>query len=302
MANRKITARASLTSPEVSPANDLLGIVDLSAGVSGSKKITVDALFTGWGMTAAGAALSKAASLEAQRAALKIDDIYYDKAIIDFTGGGPTKLDGIATVGLSLGRAQLLNVNNTFYFYILSSGPVVEAAPYLIIPDDYNIITNNKIWGLAGLKTGSIIAGTGTFYDLINIGSNPAGTFSIYGNAATEDRSLDFPNVNGILTVRTQVTYLIPVTGATIVVPRYVDSYIYLNPATNLAALTFTFPDIADSIDGQTITIKCTKNVTLVNINDEGTDPTGEDLDDIVANEVYAFIYISAISNWDRIK
>lgn len=69
-AQQKITDRASLSAAALAPASDVLGIVDVSAGVAGSKKITIDDLFTGWGTTTAGATLMKAASAAAQRSAL----------------------------------------------------------------------------------------------------------------------------------------------------------------------------------------------------------------------------------------
>ena len=69
-AQQKVSARASLAAAALAPASDVLGIVDVSAGLSGSKKITIDELFTGWGVTSAGAALAKAADAPAQRTAL----------------------------------------------------------------------------------------------------------------------------------------------------------------------------------------------------------------------------------------
>lgn len=69
-AQQKVSDRASLAAAALAPASDLLGIVDVSAGLSGSKKITIDELFTGWGFTAAGKSLATAASASAQRTAL----------------------------------------------------------------------------------------------------------------------------------------------------------------------------------------------------------------------------------------
>lgn len=69
-AQQKVSERTSLAAAALAPATDILPIVDISAGLSGSKKITIDELFTGWGMTASGAALAKAANAAAQRTAL----------------------------------------------------------------------------------------------------------------------------------------------------------------------------------------------------------------------------------------
>ena len=69
-AQQKVSDRTSLSAAALAPATDILGIVDVSAGSSGSKKITIDALFEGWGFTVAGKALATGASAAAQRSTL----------------------------------------------------------------------------------------------------------------------------------------------------------------------------------------------------------------------------------------
>jgi hypothetical protein len=69
-AQQKVSERTSLAAAALAPATDILPIVDISAGLSGSKKITIDDLFTGWGFTAAGEALAKAEDADEQRTAL----------------------------------------------------------------------------------------------------------------------------------------------------------------------------------------------------------------------------------------
>jgi hypothetical protein len=69
-AQTKVSERANLAAGSVDPAADLLPVVDVSAGTAGSKKITIDALFTGWGFTTAGSILAQAANAGAQRTAL----------------------------------------------------------------------------------------------------------------------------------------------------------------------------------------------------------------------------------------
>jgi hypothetical protein len=69
-AQTKVSERANLPAGSVDPAADLLPIVDVSAGTAGSKKITIDNLFTGWGFTTAGKTLATAGSATAQRTAL----------------------------------------------------------------------------------------------------------------------------------------------------------------------------------------------------------------------------------------
>ena len=46
---QKVSDRVALTSGNLAPATDILPIVDVSAGTSGSKKIVVNDLFAGWG-------------------------------------------------------------------------------------------------------------------------------------------------------------------------------------------------------------------------------------------------------------
>ena len=69
-AQQKVSERTSLAAAALAPATDLLPVVDASAGLSGSKKITINDVFTGWGFTAAGESLAKAANAAAQRTAL----------------------------------------------------------------------------------------------------------------------------------------------------------------------------------------------------------------------------------------
>jgi hypothetical protein len=71
-AQQKVSDRTALSAGNLAPATDILPIVDVSAGAAGSKKITIDNLFTGWGTTAAGATLMKAADVAAQQAALSL--------------------------------------------------------------------------------------------------------------------------------------------------------------------------------------------------------------------------------------
>ena len=53
-AQTKVSERAALTGAALAPAEDVLPIVDTSAGLTGSKKITINQMFTGWGFTATG--------------------------------------------------------------------------------------------------------------------------------------------------------------------------------------------------------------------------------------------------------
>lgn len=70
LGDQKVSNRVSLAAGSVAPATDILPIVDVSAGSAGSKKITVDNLFTGWGFTADGKTIATAADFAAMRTSL----------------------------------------------------------------------------------------------------------------------------------------------------------------------------------------------------------------------------------------
>jgi hypothetical protein len=74
---QKISERASLGSGGLDPAVDFLPIVETSAGLSGDKKITPNALLTGWGFSTPGKNLAKAATVADQRTFLgMVGNIY----------------------------------------------------------------------------------------------------------------------------------------------------------------------------------------------------------------------------------
>ena len=70
--------------------------------------------------------------------------------IIGLTGGGNTKLDGIATTGLAVGTIILVydESSGETRIYRLSdtTGSVSDSIPIVIVPDDYNATTNHKVW------------------------------------------------------------------------------------------------------------------------------------------------------------
>lgn len=67
--------------------------------------------------------------------------------ISTLTGGGPTALDGITTVGLSLPRMVMLVLpGNPLSVYVLEAGTAPESSPATIRPDDYHPTTNAKVW------------------------------------------------------------------------------------------------------------------------------------------------------------
>ena len=83
-------------------------------------------------------------------------------AVLGHTGGGSTKLDGVATVSRAVESIVAFVDNNggspVLRHYELVAGTTAEVAPDVIRPDDYHATTNAKVWILRG---GS---GTGSEY------------------------------------------------------------------------------------------------------------------------------------------
>ena len=91
--------------------------------------------------------------------ALKADTIRYLPAVVGVTGGGSTKLDGVATTALDAATAVAFiddSASNTLRIYELVTGTDAEAAPDVIRPDDYNSSTNAKVWKLRSLAGGTL--------------------------------------------------------------------------------------------------------------------------------------------------
>jgi hypothetical protein len=76
-----------------------------------------------------------------------------ERAIVGLTGGGPTKLDGIATVGMALSPVPfvMFSLGGAMQAYILRAGTDAEASPGIIRPDDYAGGTNEKVWQLVAV-------------------------------------------------------------------------------------------------------------------------------------------------------
>lgn len=117
-AQQAVSARTALAAGSLDPALDILPIVDISAGLSGSKKITIDELFEGWGFTAAGETLAKAADAAEQRTALgmtgNIYNLSYGTAAgnlvrLDATTAKLPAVDGSLLTNLPAGGTTLVS-------------------------------------------------------------------------------------------------------------------------------------------------------------------------------------------------
>lgn len=66
--------------------------------------------------------------------------------ITGLTGGGANNLDGIATVSIASPIVRSVVIGAVKSEYLLVFGTAAEASPGIILPDDYNAITNQKYW------------------------------------------------------------------------------------------------------------------------------------------------------------
>ena len=72
-------------------------------------------------------------------------------AITGLTGGGASKLDGIATAGvagLSAGSKTGIRNGSNLAVYEIRTSTETEFSPFRIRPDDYAASTNEKVWYL----------------------------------------------------------------------------------------------------------------------------------------------------------
>lgn len=74
------------------------------------------------------------------------DDVTTLRLVDNFVGGGPTNLDGVITVGVTVPRLYFFMHTTGGQFYWLRAGTDTEAIPNIIRPDDYNGTTNAKVF------------------------------------------------------------------------------------------------------------------------------------------------------------
>lgn len=295
---QKVTARVSMTSNQVDPANDLIDYVDVSAGASGSKKITPNNLFTGWGMTAAGAALAKASTLAAQRIVLGFDDMYYLASITGLIGGGDTKLDGQVTAGVAVGQLRFVIESGILYRYILTDGSSSENSPYVVVPDDYNASTNHKYWALTVENINSLTVGG----LLIN---GVSGVSSIGTDNLTQENTFQLPNFSGTGSLDVSVTQVSMISGQTAISTPYVDETLYLTASATIASYSVELPKGSDARLGQVKVIIASRAVTSFSLSiDDGGAVIGA-VTALTINISYSYQCISivgAVATWIRLS
>ncbi len=128
--------------------------------------------------------------------------IHYDRLITDLTGGGGSNLDGIPTVNLAPGRIQtVVNLLGAQAFYILSVGTTAENAPLFVRPDDYDGVTNAKVWVM--LQAESWNALSHAAFTIRNQNLTPS-SGAVRADNLTEDRTNQLPDAPGTFAISGQ--------------------------------------------------------------------------------------------------
>jgi hypothetical protein len=79
--------------------------------------------------------------------------VWFLEGVTGLTGGGGTKLDGVSTTGVNVDLVVVLIDGSTRRFYQLVAGTDAESSPNVIRPDDYNGVSNAKVWKLRDVDT-----------------------------------------------------------------------------------------------------------------------------------------------------
>lgn len=266
-----------------------------------------------------------------------LNSAHHDPAITGLTGGGSTKLDGLAvTTTHDLGRFEIVDVGGVAYGMELIAGTDAENTPYTVRPDNYGAAnpdgsTNNLTWKLRPAATLSAAVldasagGNGSPDEglVVEYGSNGslAATYQFsLTDAVTEEafvllasshmngtRTVNPPDNNGTLALFPVIVAATPTTGFTINVDRYSDQTHYLTPAGVLATGAFVLPTATTSRVGQMVRLWTTQNITAgtVSVSGGGTIlGTAITAATISANTPYAWQCVSTAGTgtWIRLQ
>lgn len=125
--------------------------------------------------------------------------LQYPSIVTGLTGGGASKLDGISTVALAAGTKRAVYISDQVHVYELEAAATAEDSPFFIRPDDYNGVTNVKVWRLQGLVGTGLFGQTVTGQTVKVEGSS--GTSHLLADNLTIDRNHQLPTDAGVLAI-----------------------------------------------------------------------------------------------------
>jgi len=92
-------------------------------------------------------------------------------------------------------------------------------------------------------------------------------------------------------------TYVVPLTGFSVTITNGTQ-FLILDPANNLASGTITLP--AGPLDGESLTISCTRNVTSLTLTPGAGQTIANTVTSLTAGVGISFLYRSANAKWYR--
>lgn len=256
----------------------------------------------------------------------------HDPAITGLTGGGATKLDGLAvTTTHDIGRFEIVDVGGIAYGMELIAGTDAESSPTTVRPDNYGATnpdgsTNNLVWKFRPAATLSAAvldaseggAGIGDSGLLVKFDASgqitttetfkfvhSLGTSVLTAINDTSSRTVVTPDADGVLLLSPAIVAATPLTGFTITASRYTDQTHYLTPAGTLATGTFNLPTAANSRVGQVIRVHSTEQVTAVTVAVSGGGAiSGAAVTQFAADTTYAWQCVSTAGSgsWIRLQ
>lgn len=141
--------------------------------------------------------LSPVALLQSQFAALiatMAGGFNYDPVINTPAGGAANDLDSLQTVDIPVGRIQLVNGS----LYRLDAGVSAEDSPLVIRPDDFNSVTNQKVWFLVDFAA-NILSAQEISTSALFLSSIPGNAAQFLTTNFTDDRQIEVGDANGTL-------------------------------------------------------------------------------------------------------
>lgn len=205
---QKVSERTALSSGDLVPANDILPIVDVSAGSAGSKKITINNLFTGWGFTTAGKNVATAADASAQRTTLGLAigtnvqawdadlDSWAAKTAPSGTAVGTSDSQTLTNKTIGSGTVMTLGSDGTGDIYYRASGGALTRLAAGTNGHVLTLASGLPSWAAGGGGGGGLTNWTEAVNSSSPNGTIPAVSFTAT-NAATSVDVVLAPKANG---------------------------------------------------------------------------------------------------------